>query len=236
MINDCASATEKGVYWYMYCLNNPLKYTDPTGQRFVDDIWDFDENGNFLQRIKTNEFDQIRIWDNARENIITQTEKFAYKTIKQHRPSGYSEGEIRTLDIFRVQGDDNAQQIFEFFHNNTTVEWDRTQIGREGSEKNMIGTSHRENSVSVGAYLLKNDYNIRSHTHNHHYEPIPSGIETFRKTGVRTMDLRGAELMQAKFPNVQLNLYTTKYGYSPYNMYGTLDPRFGYLPPVIVKP
>ena len=30
----CTSATEKGVYCYTYCLNNPLKYTDPSG-----DLW-----------------------------------------------------------------------------------------------------------------------------------------------------------------------------------------------------
>lgn len=28
----CASATQNGVYWYTYCLNNPLVYTDPSGE------------------------------------------------------------------------------------------------------------------------------------------------------------------------------------------------------------
>ena len=32
----CASATQKGVYRYSYCLNNPLKYTDPSGQTWYD--------------------------------------------------------------------------------------------------------------------------------------------------------------------------------------------------------
>lgn len=31
----CASATQNGVYWYTYCLNNPLIYTDPDGEWFV---------------------------------------------------------------------------------------------------------------------------------------------------------------------------------------------------------
>ena len=29
----CATATEKGVYCYTYCRNNPLHYTDPTGNK-----------------------------------------------------------------------------------------------------------------------------------------------------------------------------------------------------------
>ncbi|MDR0206082.1 MAG: hypothetical protein LBI45_02335 [Bacteroidales bacterium] len=36
----CASGTQKGVYRYSYCLNNPLKYVGPSGQRWQDvDDW-----------------------------------------------------------------------------------------------------------------------------------------------------------------------------------------------------
>lgn len=31
----CATASENGVYWYSYCLNNPLVYTDPDGEFFI---------------------------------------------------------------------------------------------------------------------------------------------------------------------------------------------------------
>jgi len=27
----CASSTSKGVYWYTYVMNNPLRFTDPSG-------------------------------------------------------------------------------------------------------------------------------------------------------------------------------------------------------------
>lgn len=30
----CASSTSKGGYYYTYCLNNPLIYTDPTGEKW----------------------------------------------------------------------------------------------------------------------------------------------------------------------------------------------------------
>jgi hypothetical protein len=38
----CTTETEKGVYWYMYCLNNPLMLKDPSGNRFIrndNDDW-----------------------------------------------------------------------------------------------------------------------------------------------------------------------------------------------------
>jgi len=37
----CASGTQKGVYCYTYCLNNPLHYTDPSGNGFVEALLNF---------------------------------------------------------------------------------------------------------------------------------------------------------------------------------------------------
>ena len=31
----CASTTQNGVYWYVYCLNNPMVYTDPSGESIL---------------------------------------------------------------------------------------------------------------------------------------------------------------------------------------------------------
>lgn len=218
-------------------------YTDPTGQMFRNDIWEFDVKGNFKNRIPETKFDQIRIVDDNKQ-VIAQTGIFEYGTIQSHkRPTDIVAGKETLLDIFRINGDENAQQIFEFFAENTYgynskgdwvhLEWDRSQIGREGSEKNMVGTSHSVDFVSVGNYLLKKNYYIREHTHSHEYSPVPSG-EIIHD--VRTKDLRAAEVFQEKFPKINLNIYTCKYGYSPYNKNGTLDPQFRYLPPVIVKP
>ena len=212
---------------YSYCLNNPLKYVDPTGQRYVDDIWDFDENGNFLQRIKTKEFDQIRIWDNARENILAETQKFEYKTIKSHnRPVIPVEGKKTLLDVFDIKGDDNATGIFKFFHNNTNIEWTHAKIGLENSGSNMVGTSHSINSTAVGSYLFQTNYTLKEVVHNHHSNnPMPSGVKFFEETGVRTKDLFGAQLYLNKNPKTELYIYTTKYDYSPYNQNGSLDKR-----------
>ena len=195
---------------YSYCLNNPLKYTDPTGQRYVDDIWDFDENGNFIGRIKTKEFDQIRIWDKDRTNILAETDKFAYRTITQHKqPIANVEGTPTLLDIFRIQGDDAAKQVFEMFATNTygykpdgtrtNLEWSHTKIGLEGSGSNMVGTSHSTNSTAVGDYLFKTNYTMRYDAHNHPSGyPLPSFIPG---------DIGTTQPWVEKFQNLQLYIY-----------------------------
>jgi hypothetical protein len=38
VIEKSGQKSENGVYWYGYCLNNPLRYTDPTGYNAVDDF------------------------------------------------------------------------------------------------------------------------------------------------------------------------------------------------------
>ncbi len=35
----CATVNQKGLYWYAYCMNNPLKYTDPTGEKWTWKHW-----------------------------------------------------------------------------------------------------------------------------------------------------------------------------------------------------
>jgi len=212
---------------YSYCLNNPLKYKDPTGNKYVknDDIWDVDRNGNVVGFTKNEKFDQIRVVD-ENKNVLAETDKFKFGTIKHNKPSALVEGVLKALDIFGVKGDNNATQVFEMLHNNTNVEWTHAQIGREGSESNIVGTSHNRTSTIVGNYLLETGYTLRDVTHNHHNNnPMPSGLRVFEETGVRTKDLFSAELYQNKFPNINLNIYTTDYKYSPYNKYGTLDLR-----------
>jgi len=61
----CASATEKGVYCYSYCLNNPLMYTDPSGQSYSPY---FDRNGNHLGNDENGWSGKIYITDESTFN------------------------------------------------------------------------------------------------------------------------------------------------------------------------
>jgi len=90
----------------------------------------------------------------------------------------------------------------------------------------MVGTSHNTESTAIGSYLRETRYTLRSVTHNHpSNNPMPSGIKHFEETGIRTKDLLGAQLYIDRNPKTELYIYTTKYGYSPYNPNGSLDKR-----------
>jgi len=212
---------------YTYARNNPLKYKDPTGWWYeddydmgpfllntvevtassptpsptpIDDIWDFDEDGNFIRRTRTTEYDQVRIWDRDRKNIITQTELLPYKTITNHnRPIASINGIPTTLDILRILGNVNAKLIFEMFAKFTNVEWTWSQIGQKGSEKNMVGTSHSSQGTAVGDYLFREKYNINVDIHNH-----PSG---FPVPSLPPGDLQVVQPWIDKFPNIELYIY-----------------------------
>jgi hypothetical protein len=189
----------------------------------VDDIWDFDKNGNLVSHTKTTKFDQVRIVDENR-NVIDQTEQFKYGTLKHTRPPINYDGVLKALDLFAVKGDANAQQVFELFANNTSVEWGWIKVGFENSGSNIVGTSHSKDSESVGAFLFKTGYTMKEHNHNHPSgNPKPSIPTPERDRG----DLKGLQPWVDKFPNLQLNIYINeggKYGYPKgyynYNKFG----------------
>jgi len=206
--------------------------------RWVDDIWDFDQNGKFISRTENKDFDQIRIWDEDRTNIIAQTEKLKYGTIKHNRPFLTIDEKKVRHDIFRIQGDDNAQMIFEMFAENTygnnsrgervNLEWSHVKIGSESSGSNVVGTSHSTEWSAVGEYLFKTNYTMRASTHNH-----PSGNP---RPSTYPGDLQVAQPWIEKFPNLQLNIYIKeggKWGYlQGYYNYDKIGPTWG----AIVKP
>ena len=150
--------------------------------------------------------------------MVDVTISFDYGTVKHNKPNISVNGQSTKLDIFTISGDVNATQTFEMFANNTNTEWTHAKIGKEDSESNIVGTSHSTRSTAVGHYLRRTNYTLKEATHSH-----PSGIP-FPSEG----DLQGAELYESSNSSskVRLNIYTTKYGYSPYNKSGTLDTRF----------
>ena len=189
-----------GLSPYAYCAWNPVKLVDPDGE----DIWELDVYGHITKYERTTEFDKFVILN---ENGNTVEKIFDYGTITDWRkPSIRSKGIDYNSDIFRVNGDNKAQELFEFFANNTLVEWTHAKIGSEDSEKNIVGTIHQTSKTNIGGYLRETNYTLREVNHNHPLENPPS------KT-----DMKNAKDYIEKFPNIRLNVYTRKDKYIPYD-------------------
>jgi RHS repeat-associated protein len=203
---------------YNYCSNNPLVLIDPQGE----DIYDFDEGGNLVKITADKKIASFRVVDKYGVPIASTVEMNASDVTHSTPTINGSK-----TDIFEIKGDCNASDAFELFANYTNTEWTHAKIGTEGSERNIVGTSHNTGSTAIGQYLNNTKYTLRSVVHNHPSEiPLPSGQIEYNTTGVKTQDLLSAESYQKENPNVKLWIYTRKFGYSPYDKNGTKDPRF----------
>ena len=147
---------------WVFCNANPIKYVDPTGK----DIFEMDRMGNVIERIKTEDYDMLRI----------VTEDLTYKESAQ-MPSGtiqeqWNDGSEVNNDYMRIIGDDNGKEIFQFLADNTDVEYSHVQSGEDPDQSfNYVSTSHLVDGDCSGANiidsLLKKGITIRSHIHNH---------------------------------------------------------------------
>jgi RHS repeat-associated protein len=202
---------------YNYCANNPIKLVDPNGE----DVWEFDESGNMTKHDGEQKgYDQIII--NKSDGTRVEGKQVECGTITRRTPTGYG----GNTELFEIKGDDFATETFENFANHTSVEWSHLKIGTEESGRNIVGTSHSPEHTAIGSYVRDNNYTLREVNHNHpSNNPLPSGQRIFDETGKRTKDIQNAQLYMSKNSSVKLNIYTSRYGYSPYNNEGTLDPR-----------
>jgi RHS repeat-associated protein len=196
---------------YSYCLNNPLKYVDPSGERWVDvdDIWEIDEEGRIINRIKDKTQDafymvakdadgkyQRTYTIDSEGNKIYNSISFPYGTIESQRSISFSpDGEtIDTYDVYKVRGDANGTNLFDFLSDNITkgrfsVELSQAMTGIEGAKGlNFITTGHESRRESGMGNLLKGQllhgYTIRELNHSHPISPIPSNADMLFKSQV----------------------------------------------------
>ena len=206
---DPMSDKYPGISPYAYCALNPVKLVDPDGR----DVWKIDNQGNIVDCIENESYDQIHIVDND-NNIVASSVEFEYGTISEICLDGQSN------TSFSVCGDENAQCLFEFFADNYTkesgrcLEWGHANLATEN--ENIIGTTHKEHSNGTLNLLLDNGYHVYDFAHNHPSgDPYPSGRpnKSGKDIGVATL-----------FPNIiNWYVYTPEYGYTKYDKLGVTE-------------
>lgn len=169
-------------------------------------------------------------------NVMDNSVMFDYGIIKEafSITSGYG----KILSYISLKNDELGKSLFEFFANNTIVEWQLIQYGLPGLQgQNIIGTSHSVKSSGAGQHildiLLKNERMIRSLIHNH-----PSGLNA-----PSLRDIKMAQSLTETIKRLGLNIplfyiYVSDIGYTLYNANSAssdFDPA-KLLDSIIVKP
>ena len=156
---------------YLYCRSNPIMFVDPTGL----DEWEIDKNGKIVKHIKTNKHDAFFMVDNKGKRVDGKSLTFKYGTVLKTSTITLKKEkgkEKETGDIYRIRGDKQGTQLFEFLAKNTSVEWSQAQTGQKGSKGlNFISTSHHEKTEQTMSTLfnkqLDYNYTIRFMNHSH---------------------------------------------------------------------
>ena len=192
---------------YLYCRSNPIMFVDPTGL----DEWEIDKNGKIVKHIKTNKHDAFFIVDNKGKRVDGKSLTFKYGTVLKASTITLKKEkgkEKETADVYKIRGDKQGTQLFEFLAKNTSVEWSHAKTGQEGSKGlNFISSSHHEERESTMTSLirkqLKYGYSVRTINHSHPGNTrIPSGF------GEKPGDIQyAAGVIEALKQPVEFNIF-----------------------------
>ena len=208
---------------YTYCSNNPIMRIDPDGR--ADDEWDINRRGEIVNHIKTDKHDAFYMVDDNGERIEGKSVRFEYGTVEKFK-SQYSDNAKTTFDWYNIRGDNNGKHLFEFFANNTEVEWSQFKTGNSGEKGlNFITTSHSEYMESAGIFLynnlLRHKYFIREHIHNHPKGlPVPSGMPGTTQEGsgdISFVSVLNKNNKIHKYSGTIFKIYSKGFGYNSYN-------------------
>ena len=215
---------------YAYCVNNPLIFIDPNGK----DVYQVDENGNSVGRIKNKNFDQFQVVSvdaDGNKTVTASSEEYKYGTVIggiSNIETGKKDenGKPINLSIYGIKGSKEGESIHQFLSDNTNVEYGRWDCKSNLGEINVIGTSHQQAEENSGLYvknfLSQNNWfgYLQTQDHNHPSgNNMPSGMDekgNIQKNG----DIPFIKSIEQKNPNVIFRVYGKGKGYRYYNSQG----------------
>ena len=195
---------------YIYCHNNPINLIDPNGKN--DYILNLDGEIKLIEE-NSNDFNTIFAYDgqggidkNTKIDVPKPFNESKTTTQVQGRTSKDADGnKISTyeFDLYTVDDEQIASNIFEFLAKNSDVEWSNTKVSsKDNTSFNLISTSHKEGSEVGMRYTFEKyknncnftiDYAIHSH--------LPESV------GYSPGDIKFAKDAKSIYPNIELKIY-----------------------------
>jgi len=172
----CTNATEKGVYCYTYCLNNPLMYTDPTGM-LLDDYGLSPSGHVTLLRETDDDFDRLIVLDkNGKE---TNKQMIVYNRNILPDLAKFRKGFDGTS--YAVSESSETGDVFLFASANSNVEWGLSGFRSNGRNEYIVYTDHLAGDIRPAEdwFMFKDKsllFGIHSHWGNNMNDRKASGF------------------------------------------------------------
>lgn len=222
---------------YHYCSNNPVTRIDPNGKTdyivsakgYISEKNPKGIFGKIVGLFSKSDNDGIaidRLYSSDGKNyivIVGGLPTMNQGTLKNER------GKNVIAHFFRIDGNDQAEMIFEFLAKNSSVEWSRTSYSKEylNTDKtnkirvgaNIIATSHEEGTERVSVnivdkYLSEGWTVIHDHSHPKTYNAYGKLVSPMYPSGYKKQgdkDIKGDkpfhEDFYKRYPNAD---FTTR--------------------------